>query len=86
MEFAVMSDAEMPYRTLGNTGERVSAIGLGGWHIALKHIDEKLGIRIIRSAVDRGINFLDNSWDYNEGESEVRMGKASATGIARRSS
>jgi aryl-alcohol dehydrogenase-like predicted oxidoreductase len=71
-----MTDSEMPYRVLGNTGVRVSAIGLGGWHIALKNVDEKLGIRIIRTAVDRGINFLDNSWDYNEGESEVRMGKA----------
>jgi aryl-alcohol dehydrogenase-like predicted oxidoreductase len=64
------------YRTLGKTGERVSAIGVGGWHIALKHVDEKLGIRIVREAIDRGVNFMDNSWDYNEGESERRMGKA----------
>jgi predicted aldo/keto reductase-like oxidoreductase len=71
-----MSDTEMPYRTLGNTGERVSAIGLGGWHLALKNVDKKLAINIVHAAVDRGINFLDNSWDYNEGESEIRMGKA----------
>lgn len=67
---------QMIYRTLGHTGERVSAVGVGGWHLALKHVDEKLAIRIVREAVDRGINFLDNCWDYNEGASEERMGKA----------
>jgi aryl-alcohol dehydrogenase-like predicted oxidoreductase len=67
---------EMLYRTLGRTGERVSAIGLGGWHIGFKHQTAADSIRIIRSAIDRGINFLDNSWDYNEGVSEVRMGQA----------
>lgn len=66
----------MLYRTLGSTGERVSAIGLGGWHIGLKQVDESLGIRIVRTAIDRGITFMDNSWDYNDGVSEIRMGKA----------
>jgi aryl-alcohol dehydrogenase-like predicted oxidoreductase len=66
----------MIYRTLGHTGEKVSAIGVGGWHLGLAHVDEDLAIRIVRSALDRGINFLDNCWDYNEGASEVRMGKA----------
>jgi predicted aldo/keto reductase-like oxidoreductase len=66
----------MLYRTLGSTGERVSAIGIGGWHIGLKEIDEQLSVRIIRTAVDRGITFMDNCWDYNEGASEIRMGKA----------
>ncbi|MDF5733152.1 MAG: aldo/keto reductase [Rhizonema sp. PD38] len=66
----------MLYRVLGSTGERVSAIGLGGWHIGLKSVDEQLGIRIVRTAIDRGINFMDNSWDYNDGVSETRMGKA----------
>jgi aryl-alcohol dehydrogenase-like predicted oxidoreductase len=61
---------------LGRTGERVSAIGLGGWHLGLKHVDEPLSIRIVRTAIDRGITFMDNSWDYNEGQSELRMGKA----------
>ena len=70
------SFAEMPYRVLGSTGARVSAIGLGGWHIGFKDMAEALSIKIIRTAIDRGINFLDNSWDYNEGRSEVRMGKA----------
>jgi aryl-alcohol dehydrogenase-like predicted oxidoreductase len=66
----------IPYRTLGKTGEKVSAIGLGGWHLGLKSVDEQLSFRIIRTAIDRGINFLDNCWDYNEGASETRMGKA----------
>ena len=66
----------MPYRVLGHTGARVSAIGLGGWHLALKHVDEPLALRIVRSAIDRGVTFLDNCWDYNEGASELRMGKA----------
>ena len=74
----------MIYRTLGSTEERVSAIGVGGWHLSLKHVDEQLAIRIIRSAIDRGINFLDNSWDYNEGVSELRMGKALADGYRHR--
>ncbi len=70
------SAAEMFYRELGRTHERVSAIGLGGWHLGLKHVSEPLSLRIVRSAIDRGINFMDNSWDYNEGKSELRMGKA----------
>ena len=70
------NDTEMPTRILGQTGERVSALGLGGFHIGLPRVTPKQGIRIIRSAIDRGLTFMDNSWDYNEGESEVRMGKA----------
>ena len=71
-----MAHSEMPYRALGATGARVSAIGLGGWHLGLKHVDEQLSLRIVRTAIDRGINFLDNSWDYNDGASELRMGRA----------
>jgi aryl-alcohol dehydrogenase-like predicted oxidoreductase len=66
----------MPYRALGTTGEMVSAIGLGGWHIGFTRIPERESVRLMRTAIDRGINFMDNSWDYNEGRSEVRMGKA----------
>ncbi len=66
----------MLYRTLGSTGENVSAIGIGGWHLGLNAVDEPLSIRIIRTAIDRGITFMDNSWDYHEGISEIRMGKA----------
>jgi aryl-alcohol dehydrogenase-like predicted oxidoreductase len=66
---------DMIYRTLGRTGEKVSAIGLGGFHIGVPKDDQE-GIRIVRSAVDRGINFMDNCWDYHDGGSEIRMGKA----------
>lgn len=69
------SQGEMTYRTLGHTGEKVSMVGLGGYHIGIQR-DEQESIRIIRTAVDQGINFLDNCWDYNGGESEIRMGKA----------
>src|SRR5258708_30196876 len=67
---------DMLYRTLGRTGERVSAIGMGGFHIAQHGLTEGESIRLVRAAVDRGITFMDNSWDYNEGQSELRMGKA----------
>lgn len=70
------SNPEMIYRVLGSTGETVSAIGVGGFHLGAEKVDEKLSIRIVRTAIDRGINFLDNCWDYNEGASEIRMGKA----------
>jgi aryl-alcohol dehydrogenase-like predicted oxidoreductase len=73
----------MIYRKLGTTGERVSAIGLGGYHIGVPK-DESEGIRIIHAAVDRGINFLDNSWDYHNGGSEIRMGKALKDGYRKR--
>ncbi len=65
----------MIYRTLGKTGEKVSAIGLGGHHIG-RPKDPAEGIKIIRTALDRGITFLDNCWDYHDGESEKRMGQA----------
>jgi aryl-alcohol dehydrogenase-like predicted oxidoreductase len=67
---------DMQYRPLGSTGEQVSLIGLGGWHLGLKTVDDQLADRIIRTAVDQGVNFLDNCWDYNDGTSETRMGKA----------
>jgi predicted aldo/keto reductase-like oxidoreductase len=73
---ALDSTAPIPLRPLGSTGERVSIIGLGGWHLGLKGVSETLSIRIVRSAIDRGITFMDNSWDYNDGASETRMGKA----------
>jgi aryl-alcohol dehydrogenase-like predicted oxidoreductase len=64
-----------PQRVLGRTGQKVSLIGIGGYHIG-KQLDEQESIRIIRTALDSGVNFLDNCWDYNAGVSEVRMGKA----------
>src|SRR6266436_4282783 len=74
----------MLYRTLGSTDEEVSAIGLGGWHLGLKQVDEQLSIRIVRRAIDRGINFMDNCWDYNDGASEIRMGDALRDGYRNR--
>jgi aryl-alcohol dehydrogenase-like predicted oxidoreductase len=65
----------MQYRELGKTGERVSVIGLGGYHIG-KQTDPAESIHLVRSAIDRGITFMDNCWDYNDGISEVRMGQA----------
>ena len=79
-----VSNSEMPTRTLGKTGVEVSLIGLGGWHLGFKHIDEELSIRLIRTAIDNGINFMDNCWDYNEGASEIRMGKALRDGYRER--
>src|SRR2546426_11068937 len=70
----------MSYRTLGRTGERVSVIGLGGWHIGQPSLAEHESIQLIRQAIDRGMTFMDNCWDYNEGASQVRMGKALQNG------
>ena len=66
----------IPYRSLGSTGEKVSCIGLGGYHLGQSHLQEADAINLFHAAVDRGINFSDNSWDYNQGESERRVGKA----------
>ncbi len=65
----------MVYRTLGKTGEKVSLLGLGGAHIGYQS-DEQESIGIIRAAIDAGVNFMDNSWGYSNGQSEIRMGKA----------
>ena len=73
----------MIYRNLGTTGERVSAIGLGGYHIG-KDSDAQASIKLIRQAIDKGITFLDNCWDYNDGISEVRMGQALRDGYRKR--
>ena len=74
-KLAHSAENSIPYRTLGHTGEKVSVIGLGGYHLGGQS-DEQESIRIIRSGLDGGINFLDNCWDYHGGESEIRMGKA----------
>ena len=80
----VKSDSEMPVRILGRTGEKVSALGLGGSHIGSKKLRQPEAVRIIRAALDRGLNFMDNSWDYNDGESEIRLGKALRNGYRRK--
>jgi len=71
----LQSSNGIPYRTLGRTRERVSLIGLGGYHLG-NQADPQESIRIIRTGLDEGVNFLDNCWDYNGGESEIRMGNA----------
>jgi predicted aldo/keto reductase-like oxidoreductase len=72
--WAVQEKGQIPYRQLGNTREKVSLVGIGGFHLGKP--DEKESIRIMRTAIDNGVNFMDNCWDYNGGESEIRMGKA----------
>jgi hypothetical protein len=68
---------DMLYRSFGKTGDTVSVLGVGGSHIGLTSSDE-LAVRIVRTAIDRGVNFMDNSWDYNNGngQAETKMGKA----------
>ena len=72
--WAADTDKGVPYRVMGRTGEKISCIGVGGFHIGQP--PEDVGIRIIRTAIDNGVNFMDNCWDYNNGVSEERMGKA----------
>src|SRR5271156_6108842 len=67
-------------RKLGRADVEVSIIGIGGYHIGLSDVTEQEALRVVRTALDRGINFLDNCWDYNDGASEERMGKALAGG------
>ncbi len=74
-EVKLPATRSMPKRVLGRSGEQVSLIGLGGYHIGSQR-DEAESIRIIERAIDHGVTFLDNCWDYNEGQSELRMGKA----------
>jgi predicted aldo/keto reductase-like oxidoreductase len=66
----------IPMRTLGHTGAKVSMLGIGGAHIGESYVPEAVGIQIIRTALDAGVTFLDNCWDYNKGVSEIRMGMA----------
>lgn len=84
-----MSDADqagtkaVPTRPLGRTGERVSMVGLGGYHLG-KVRSARTAVRIVHAAIDRGITFLDNSWDYHEGASEERVGEALTDGYRAR--
>ncbi len=74
-KYKIPEGARAQTRQLGRTGVQVSIVGLGGYHLGLPH-DEQESIRIVRRALDHGMDFLDNCWDYNEGKSEERMGKA----------
>src|SRR5271169_922479 len=82
-KLAHAADVPVPTRTLGRSGEKVSIVGLGGYHIGMQ-ADEQESIRIVRTALDSGINFLDNCWDYNNGVSEIRMGKALQDGYRKK--
>jgi aryl-alcohol dehydrogenase-like predicted oxidoreductase len=73
----VSSSLDIPTRPFGRTGERVSLLGMGGWHVGLPQTD-RAAVRLIHAAIDAGITFLDNAWDYNDGLSETRMGQAIA--------
>ena len=74
----------VPKRKLGRTGEMVSMIGLGGSHIGTKSLADDEAVKLIRSAIDNGVTFLDNCWDYNGGKSEERMGQALEGGYRKR--
>ena len=78
------SGREVPRRTLGRTGEKVSIVGMGGYHLGRPYVTEEDSIRIVRTGIDGGINFLDNCWDYNGGASEIRVGKALRDGYRER--
>jgi predicted aldo/keto reductase-like oxidoreductase len=80
-EGAQKNSGGIPVRPLGKTGEMVSMMSLGG-HASTNpgKLSEEASLRLIRRAVDEGITFLDNCWDYHDGEAETRMGKALAEG------
>ncbi len=80
-ELPLVTDAgerrgDMLYRRFGRSSEMISAIGIGGFHLGKKSVTDEQAVRLVHEAVDRGINFVDNCWDYNEGQSELRVGVA----------
>ena len=78
-----LPEGKMPMRALGRTGVQVSLVGLGGYHIGLAP-DQQAATRLVRAAIDHGVNFMDNCWDYNDGKSHVWMGRALGDGYRRR--
>jgi predicted aldo/keto reductase-like oxidoreductase len=78
----VAARAQVPMRPLGQTGVEVSIVGVGGYHIGVH--DEKTAVRIVRTAIDNGVNFMDNCWDYNDGKSHTWMGRALRDGYRKR--
>jgi len=70
-----LTPGEIPRRAFGRTGEYVSALGLGGYHLGLVGT-EREAMRIVHEAIDAGITFMDNAWEYHDGKSEERMGRA----------
>ena len=78
-----LPEGKMPMRKLGRTGVDVSLVGLGGYHLGLA-ADEQTATRIVRAAIDGGVNFMDNCWDYNDGRSHLWMGRALRDGYRKR--
>jgi aryl-alcohol dehydrogenase-like predicted oxidoreductase len=78
-----LPEGKMPTRKLGRTGVEVSLVGLGGYHLG-QAADEQTALRIVRAAIDHGVTFMDNCWDYNEGRSHVWMGRALRDGYRKR--
>ena len=70
-----MSASPVPKRELGKTGMQVSALGVGGYHLGSTR-DQKEATELVARALDAGINFFDNAWEYHKGESELRLGAA----------
>src|SRR5680860_926096 len=75
-----MVSGTVPTRRLGRTGEEVSVIGLGGFHLGMEKLTESQASELVRTAIEQGVTFLDNSWGYHRGRSEERMGRALAGG------
>ncbi len=82
--YANLKPVAIPKRTLGKTGEKVSLLTMGGFHVGAKHVPEEEGIRIIRKSIDGGLNMMDNAWTYHGGRAETVMGKALKDGYRER--
>ena len=80
----IAKGTKMPMRTLGRTGEKISVLTIGGHHVGAKSVPEEVGINIVRTAIDEGVNFLDNAWSYQNGRSEKLMGKALKDGYRKK--
>lgn len=65
---------DLPKRILGRTGEKVTILGVGGFHVGADFVTDEIAVEIIRTAIDRGVNFMDNAWSYKKGRSEKIMG------------
>jgi predicted aldo/keto reductase-like oxidoreductase len=73
VEVLVSADQPIPLRKFGRTGVEVSALGLGGFHLGTVKRKED-AVRLVQQAVDAGVTFMDNAWEYHEGRSESLMG------------
>jgi aryl-alcohol dehydrogenase-like predicted oxidoreductase len=69
------TEAPVPKKSAGKTGLTLSALGIGGFHLGTA-TDQSIATQIVHRALDAGVNFFDNAWEYHEGESEIRLGEA----------